>query len=255
MSFCTLHPSSPFFFFFNDTATTEIYTLSLHDALPISRRARSRRAGGSGWRGRGASRSGRRRPPSLAAAGPPPRSLAVASRLRPVDIHHGPHLNAPVPRPRIRRSHLNGLVEISGLDQVVAAELFLGLGEGPVGRRELAISYADRGGGLGRLQPVRPDVVTALLDVIGELHVLTHPLVRVGLRPLRPLGLVRVDQAQVLHSSLRIGVEWPWTPASRSGQPEIDTGPPDPVRFGPHRPRARRRRGRRAVPQLATFAG
>src|SRR2546425_2697898 len=25
-----------YFFFFNDTATTEIYTLSLHDALPIS---------------------------------------------------------------------------------------------------------------------------------------------------------------------------------------------------------------------------
>src|SRR3989441_9325426 len=32
-----LTPTSPvyFFFFFNDTATTEIYTLSLHDALPI----------------------------------------------------------------------------------------------------------------------------------------------------------------------------------------------------------------------------
>src|SRR3712207_8421904 len=28
------------FFFFNDTATTEIYTLSLHDALPISLRLR-----------------------------------------------------------------------------------------------------------------------------------------------------------------------------------------------------------------------
>src|SRR5256886_8900330 len=28
-----------FFFFFNDTATTEIYTLSLHDALPISPRS------------------------------------------------------------------------------------------------------------------------------------------------------------------------------------------------------------------------
>src|SRR6266705_6552015 len=27
-----------YFFFFNDTATTEIYTLSLHDALPISGR-------------------------------------------------------------------------------------------------------------------------------------------------------------------------------------------------------------------------
>src|SRR5947207_15431269 len=37
-----LHPTpysySPPFFFFNDTATTEIYTLSLHDALPILRR-------------------------------------------------------------------------------------------------------------------------------------------------------------------------------------------------------------------------
>src|SRR6266571_5974971 len=29
------------FFFFNDTATTEIYTLSLHDALPICWRSRS----------------------------------------------------------------------------------------------------------------------------------------------------------------------------------------------------------------------
>src|SRR5476651_2893536 len=32
--------SACFFFFFNDTATTEIYTLSLHDALPISRSRR-----------------------------------------------------------------------------------------------------------------------------------------------------------------------------------------------------------------------
>src|SRR2546426_8644448 len=31
--------SYSFFFFFNDTATTEIYTLSLHDALPICARA------------------------------------------------------------------------------------------------------------------------------------------------------------------------------------------------------------------------
>src|SRR2546430_11769738 len=31
------HAQTPLFFFFNDTATTEIYTLSLHDALPILR--------------------------------------------------------------------------------------------------------------------------------------------------------------------------------------------------------------------------
>src|SRR2546426_2510123 len=37
------------FFFFNDTATTEIYTLSLHDALPISDRGRTRDARGT-WK-------------------------------------------------------------------------------------------------------------------------------------------------------------------------------------------------------------
>src|SRR3712207_8962205 len=34
-----------FFFFFNDTATTEIYTLSLHDALPIYYKTIKSRAG------------------------------------------------------------------------------------------------------------------------------------------------------------------------------------------------------------------
>src|SRR5438876_12428092 len=38
MQLCTSLFLSLYFFFFNDTATTEIYTLSLHDALPISRR-------------------------------------------------------------------------------------------------------------------------------------------------------------------------------------------------------------------------
>src|SRR2546426_11246834 len=39
-------PPCSFFFFFNDTATTEIYTLSLHDALPISRQDRAVRERG-----------------------------------------------------------------------------------------------------------------------------------------------------------------------------------------------------------------
>src|SRR5260370_14336879 len=57
------------FFFFNDTATTEIYTLSLHDALPISCTcAPRRRCGRSPRRERGrcpspgAPAPGRRRP-------------------------------------------------------------------------------------------------------------------------------------------------------------------------------------------------
>src|SRR5215216_8153049 len=47
-----------FFFFFNDTATTEIYTLSLHDALPIAPLPR-RRAGPA--LGSSAARPARRR--------------------------------------------------------------------------------------------------------------------------------------------------------------------------------------------------
>src|SRR5438105_15781235 len=39
-----------FFFFFNDTAPTEIYTLSLHDALPICRRSVRARGGARGTR-------------------------------------------------------------------------------------------------------------------------------------------------------------------------------------------------------------
>src|SRR5580765_9006164 len=39
-----------FFFFFNDTATTEIYTLSLHDALPISMQPEGVQGANTGWR-------------------------------------------------------------------------------------------------------------------------------------------------------------------------------------------------------------
>src|SRR5256885_17052779 len=54
-----------FFFFFNDTATTEIYTLSLHDALPIlqvqprrgRRRLGSTPRGGRAHAARGAGRA------------------------------------------------------------------------------------------------------------------------------------------------------------------------------------------------------
>src|SRR5438034_11662121 len=35
---CSSHTLNLYLFFYNDPATTEIYTLSLHDALPISRR-------------------------------------------------------------------------------------------------------------------------------------------------------------------------------------------------------------------------
>src|SRR3712207_7063759 len=63
------------FFFFNDTATTEIYTLSLHDALPISR-------------GRGLLRGDARRCASL------PRPRARRRRARSRDAVHRARLRS-----------------------------------------------------------------------------------------------------------------------------------------------------------------
>src|SRR3712207_8712541 len=60
------------YFFFNDTATTEIYTLSLHDALPISAQHRARLEAGAGDR-------------ELAEPRPP---MRVPIELRQVRPHH-----------------------------------------------------------------------------------------------------------------------------------------------------------------------
>src|SRR5690242_21888088 len=50
-SILTTSSLSLLLFFFNDTATTEIYTLSLHDALPISRRCPASTRGADDDRG------------------------------------------------------------------------------------------------------------------------------------------------------------------------------------------------------------
>src|SRR3712207_7081355 len=91
-----------FFFFFNDTATTEIYTLSLHDALPIcarppgmagGERAAPRRGPRGDRRGGGAPR-GRRG------------SVGRDPRLR--DSHHGPAVQrADRKSTRLNSSHAN----------------------------------------------------------------------------------------------------------------------------------------------------
>src|SRR5947207_5588708 len=45
-----LHAHLSLFLAFNDTATTELYTLSLHDALPISSSSAARAAAACSWR-------------------------------------------------------------------------------------------------------------------------------------------------------------------------------------------------------------
>src|SRR2546422_6967036 len=86
-------------FFFNDTATTEIYTLSLHDALPICQRQRVERRGLE-------SRSGRR---AEAAGGGPPLRLVVQAR-RGTCVKEAAPLPAPADRKSTRLNSSHGYI-------------------------------------------------------------------------------------------------------------------------------------------------
>src|SRR3989454_7701157 len=77
------------FFFFNDTATTEIYTLSLHDALPISPTG----AGSLESRatGRGGAPQGRRQPVNQSpGASRAPSVRTMLQRSQQTTSHHEP---------------------------------------------------------------------------------------------------------------------------------------------------------------------
>src|SRR6266496_488714 len=91
------------FFFFNDTATTEIYTLSLHDALPISTAARQR-GGGDGEDERAPRR---RRPRGCNVLC---RTPAGAGKISPRSP--GPLRKRPAPHPDWRRDE--GVQEVEG---------------------------------------------------------------------------------------------------------------------------------------------
>src|SRR3712207_3416616 len=108
------------FFFFNDTATTEIYTLSLHDALPICGRgpARRTRAGADRRQRRELRRSAAERDRALGRADP---------RTRPE--------TGVTPMPRERRTEV--LVVGGGLGGVSAALAALELGARVVLTEEL----------------------------------------------------------------------------------------------------------------------
>src|SRR2546429_7357945 len=80
MSSAVPHYVYRIFFFFNDTATTEIYTLSLHDALPIFR--------GNGADGPGRQPDGKHHPcPGRPA--PAPRAAGVDRKSTRLNSSHG----------------------------------------------------------------------------------------------------------------------------------------------------------------------
>src|SRR5439155_23908885 len=89
------HPSVSYsFFFFNDTATTEIYTLSLHDALPISSPCAGRPETSRPRRTPTPARACGSRPsrPRSGPASPPPRTAGARSEEHTSELQSRGHL-------------------------------------------------------------------------------------------------------------------------------------------------------------------
>src|SRR2546427_12465852 len=133
--------------------------------------------------------------------------ISMALLLRSGGLPDRPHLDAAPLRRRNPRRDLDRVVQILGVDEVEPAQLLLGLGVGAVGGGQLAVADARGRGRLHRLQPLRRDPVAVLLHGLREGAVLGHPRFLLLLGQALPLLLVVVDQAQVPHGSLRVGVD------------------------------------------------
>src|SRR5258706_4220405 len=132
-----------------------------------------------------------RRPggPRPAAATPTTEKLGALA-----DRPDRPHLDrADAPR-RDARGDLDRLVQVLRLDEVEADEDLLGLGERPVGHRDLAAAHPHRGGARHRLQRLRGEAVAALADRLVVLEAIRDRHGGDGL-------LLAVDEAEVFHQA------------------------------------------------------
>src|SRR4051812_15916976 len=128
------------------------------------------------------------------------RSLARRSNWL-AEVDHRPDLDAPVLRGRDPRRDLNRVIQVARLDHVEAAELLLGFGERPVGRRQLAAADPEGGRRADRLQRLARHIVAALPDPLGEGVVLAGERLLFSLRASLRGRFVIVNQAQVPHGS------------------------------------------------------
>ena len=84
-------------------------------------------------------------------------------------VHERADLDAAVLRIRDVRCELDGAIERFDIDDVIAAEVFLGLGEGTVGDVLVALTHADRGGGPSGVEALAGDEVRSR-NVVGAIE-------------------------------------------------------------------------------------
>src|SRR5881628_2173071 len=113
----------------------------------------------------------------------------------------GPHLDRVAPlQQRVAGGDRERLVEVLDLDDAIAAQLLLGLGERAVGRDRPAVLQPQGGGGAGQVQRIarlEDAVLPEALAVLDRLVVDCFPLL---LRHLSPQLLVSVHEQHVAHA-------------------------------------------------------
>src|ERR1700722_15945142 len=139
----------------------------------------------------------------------------------------GPHFDRAQPGRRDLRGNGHGIVQILGLNQIVAAELLARLGERTIGRLNLSVSDTNGRRRRRRPQSVRPDELPGFLNVVREGPVLGQQGVHLFVAHLRLVRFRFMDHQQVLHGSLPQGWE-SWSvarlhPLVERGRPKSTT--------------------------------
>src|SRR5579872_933708 len=137
--------------------------------------------------------------------------ITTLDRRQAGNLHHRPDFDRTLACGRNPACNVDGIVEILGLDHVVAAKLFAGLREWAVGYQSLAIAYLDAGRSRNWLQRRGTHKLATRLERMGKLRGLAVTLLALSVGP----GLlVAIDQQHVLH----------WLPplVSRTADGQID---------------------------------
>src|ERR1700730_5800113 len=114
-------------------------------------------------------------------------------------LHEGSHLDGARAHGGDACGDGDGFVEVFGVDEVIAAELFTGLGERTVGDEAFAVAYPDTRGCRCRLQLRTGQPLSGRLDLLGEFHEFSHENLPLGLGELTPGFLFVVNEQHVFH--------------------------------------------------------
>src|SRR4029079_17678605 len=122
--------------------------------------------------------------------------------IRAAAFLHRPHFDTAKSSSRNLRSHPDGVVQVSHVDQKVSPQLFFRLGKGSVGSRGLSIADSNGRGGVHRMPWRGRNKLAVLLQFV----TVGHRLVRERESLVPRQGIERlffeIDQTNILHGIL-----------------------------------------------------